>query len=319
VVLRGVSPLDRAAPDTLAFAASRAWRDALQATAAGAVLLPPALADDGAQVPARIVVEDPARAMATVARAMFPPVPPAPGIDATTRIGRGTVLGADVTVAPGVTLGDHVRLGDRCCLGPGVVLGDFVEVGDDCHLDAHVVLYPHVRLGRMVRIKAGSVLGGEGFGFHSSAAGHERVPQVGGLVVGDAVEVGSGCTIDRGSVGDTEIGTGTKLDNHVHVGHNARIGAHCVLAGGVLVAGSAVLGDFVIAGGGCGVLNQVVVGSHVRIGAGTMVSREVPAGTAVSGFPGQPHRLALRAQAAALRLPAIIDELERIVASRERP
>jgi UDP-3-O-[3-hydroxymyristoyl] glucosamine N-acyltransferase len=313
-----VAALDRAGPEAVGYAATNAWRAALQYTRAGAVLVTSALASDSAHVPAAIIVDDPARAMARVALALYPPAPAASGIHPSARIGRGARLGADVTLAAGVVIGRDVQLGARCCLGPGVVLEEGAELGEDCVLDAHVVIYARARLGRRVRVKAGTVLGGEGFGFHSSASGHERVPQVGGLLIGDDVEIGSGCTVDRGSVGDTEIGPGTKVDNLVHIGHNTRIGSHCVLAGGNLVAGSVTLGDFVILGGASGIVDHVIVGDRARIGAATLVTRNVPPGDVFSGYPGRPHRTSLRVQAAALRLPAIIAELERLAHGPDR-
>ena len=165
------------------------------------------------------------------------------------------------------------------------------SIGDDCHLGAHVVCGPRVRLGARVVVKAGAVLGGTGFGFHSSAAGHQRIPHVGGLVIGDDVEIGSLCSIDCGSIDDTVIERGTKVDNMVHVGHNVRIGEHCLLAGGVLVGGSTRLGSFVVIGGGAGLGDHVTIGDGARIGAGTGVFRDVPAGAVVSGYIGaEPSR-----------------------------
>ncbi len=312
-----VAPLDQAGPGSLSYATSVAWRNELRGTAAGVVLVPEGLVPDAAGRPAAVVVQDPARAMSTVVAAMYPPVKVAPRIDPTARVGTGTVIGDGVAIAAHALIGDAVRIGDRCRIGPGVVIEDGVDLGSDCQLDAHVVLYRGTRLGNRVRVKAGTVLGGEGFGFISSAAGHERVPQVGGLVLGDDVEVGSKCTIDRGTLGDTLIGDGTKIDNMVHIGHNARIGKHCILAGGALIAGSVTLGNFVICGGASGVIDHVVVGDNVRIGVASPVVRNTPSGASVSGFPAHPHRDTLRVQASVLRLPAIIAELERMVEERK--
>lgn len=312
-----VAPLDQAGPGSLSYATSSAWRNELRVTAADVVLVPESLVPDAQGRPALVVVEDPARAMSTVVAAMYPAMPVPPRIDPTARLGMGTTLGEGVAIAAHALVGDGVRIGDRCRIGPGVVIEDGVVLGSDCQLDAHVVLYRGTRLGTRVRVKASSVLGGEGFGFLSTAAGHERVPQVGGLMIGDDVEIGSKTSIDRGTLGDTLIGDGTKIDNMVHVGHNARIGKHCILAGGSLIAGSVTLGNFVICGGGSGVIDHVVVGDNVRIGVGSPVGRNTPAGSSVSGFPAHPHRETLRVQAAVLRLPQIIAELERMVEERK--
>jgi UDP-3-O-[3-hydroxymyristoyl] glucosamine N-acyltransferase len=197
-----------------------------------------------------------------------------------------------------------------------VVLEDDVVLGDDCRLGAHVVCGRRARLGNRVSVKAGAVLGGTGFGFHSSVDGHQRIPHVGGLVIGDDVEIGSLTTVDCGSIDDTVVERGTKIDNLVHVGHNVRIGEHCILAGGVMVGGSARLGRFVIVGGSAGIGDHVVIGDGARIGAGTGVFREVPPGATMSGYVARNHRETLRMQAAQMRLPAIIADLEKIVAER---
>ncbi len=173
-----------------------------------------------------------------------------------------------------------------------------------------------MRIGARVWIKANTVLGGTGFGFHSSAAGHQRIPHVGGLVIGDDVEIGALCSVDCGSIDDTVIERGTKIDNMVHVGHNVRIGEHCILAGGTLVGGSTRLGRFVVVGGGAGLGDHVSIGDGARVGAGSGVFRDVPAGATVSGYVARNHRETLRVQAASLRLPALMAELERIVAER---
>ena len=312
-----VAPLDQAGPGSLSYATSSAWRNELRGTAAGVVLVPEGLVQDTEGRPATIVVSDPARAMSAVVAAMYPAIPVPPRIDPAARVGTGTVLGQGVAIAAYAIVGDGVRVGDRCRIGSGVIIEDGAELGSDCQLDPHVVIYRGTRLGNRVRVKASTVLGGEGFGFMSSASGHERVPQVGGLVIGDDVEVGSKCSIDRGTLGDTLIGDGTKIDNMVHIGHNARIGKHCILAGGALIAGSVTLGNFVVCGGASGVIDHVVVGDHVRIGVASPVVRDTPAGASVSGFPAHPHRETLRVQAAVLRLPAIIAALERMVEERK--
>ena len=318
VVIHSVAPLDRAGPADISLLVSLGYRTELQGSAAGAVLVTEELATEAATVCTAIVVKDPGRALSQVVARLYPVPVPAPGVDVTARIGAGAALGEGVSIGPHVVLGARVTLGARCRLDAGVVLEDDVVLGDDCRLGAHVVIGRRAQLGQRVSVKAGAVLGGTGFGFHSSAEGHQRIPHVGGLVLGDDVEVGSLTTIDCGSIDDTVIERGTKIDNLVHVGHNVRIGEHCVLAGGVMVGGSARLGRFVIVGGSAGIGDHVVIGDGARIGAGTGVFREVPAGATMSGYIGRNHRETLRMQAAQLRLPAIIGDLEKLVAERRR-
>ena len=211
------------------------YRTDLQGSQAAAVLVTEELSAEAAAVCTAIVVKDPGRALSQVVTRLYPVPAPVPGVDPTARIGPGAVLGDGVSIGPHVVIGARVALGARCRLDAGVVLEDDVVLGDDCRIGAHVVIGRRARLGQRVSVKAGAVLGGTGFGFHSGADGHQRIPHVGGLVLGDDVEIGSLTTVDCGSIDDTVIERGTKIDNLVHVGHNVRIGEHCVLAGGVMV------------------------------------------------------------------------------------
>ena len=315
-MIRSVASLDRAGPDDLSLVVSAAYRTELKNSRAGALLVTEDLAAEAAGLSTAIVVRDPARALASVVSTLYPAPAPRPGIDPTACIGPGAELGEAVSIGPHVVLGARVRIGARTRLDPGVIVDDDTVIGEDSRLGSHVVCGSRIQLGSRVVVKAGAVLGGTGFGFHSGPEGHERIPHVGGLVIADDVEIGSLTTIDRGSIDDTVIERGTKLDNLVHIGHNVRIGEHCILAGGVLVGGSSRLGRFVIIGGGAGIGDHVVIGDGARIGAGTGVFRDVPPGSTMSGYVARNHRETLRVQAASVRLPAIIADLERLVAER---
>ena len=318
VVVSSIGPIERAGPGALTMAVSPRYAAALARSAASAALVPPALAEAPAGPAARVVVPDPYGALVRVIRRLFPPRPPPPGIDPTARIGAGTELGADVTVGPHAVLGRDVRLGDRCRLGEGVVIGDGVVVGEDTRMDARVVCYPGARIGRRVVLKAGAVIGGDGFGYLSRGGAHERIPHVGACVIGDDVEVGSNSCVDRGSLDDTVIGQGTKLDNLVHVGHNVRIGERCLLMAGVGVAGSTRLGNDVVLAGHVGVTDHLTIGDRVQVAAKSAVIGNVPADSVLSGNPARPNRQVLRAHAALYRLAPIVGELERLAAERRR-
>jgi UDP-3-O-[3-hydroxymyristoyl] glucosamine N-acyltransferase len=217
-----------------------------------------------------------------------------------------------------VVLGRGVRLGDRCRLAEGVSLGDGVTVGEDTIIGPRAVCYPGVQVGSRAVIKAGAVIGGPGFGYLSGPAGHSRIPHVGGCILEDEVEIGSNSCVDRGSVDDTVIGRGTKIDNLVHVGHNVRIGQRCLLMAGVGIAGTTHIGDDVILAGHVGVTDHLVIGNRARIGAKSAVFGDIPTGAAFSGHPARPHRQFLRAQAALYRVAPIISELERLVPKASR-
>jgi UDP-3-O-[3-hydroxymyristoyl] glucosamine N-acyltransferase len=185
-------------------------------------------------------------------------------------------------------------------------------------MDARVVCYAGARIGRRVVLKAGAVIGGDGFGYLSRGSGHQRIPHVGGCVIGDDVEIGSNSCVDRGSLDDTVVGQGTKLDNLVHLGHNVRVGERCLLMAGVGVAGSTRLGNDVILAGHVGVTDHLTIGDRVQVAAKSAVIGNVPAGMVYSGHPARPNRQVLRAQAALYRLAPIVGELESLLAERRR-
>ena len=188
----------------------------------------------------------------------------------------------------------------------------------DSSLDPNVVCYSGSRLGARVVIKAGSVIGGTGFGYLSDRTGHHLIPHVGGCVIGEDVHIGANSSIDRGSVGDTMIGAGTRIDNQVHIGHNARLGERCLVMGGVVVAGSARIGNDVVLAGHSAIGGHFRVGDRARVGAKAGVISEVADGADVSGFPARPHREFLRAQAALYRLAPLVDELEALAQAPPR-
>ncbi len=317
LVLNAVGPLDRAHGAALSFLTSPKYAEAFASSGAGAVLVPEGFQRRGGAGPAvLIVVKDPQRAMAQALTALFPPAPRVGRIDPTARLGRGVRFGCEVVIGPFVEVGDGAVLGDRVTLGPGAVIEPGVQVGSDSELDARVMCYRGTVIGARVRIKAGAVIGGTGFGFVSDRRGHHPIPHVGGCRIGDDVQIGANSCIDRGSIDDTTIGAGTKLDNLVHIGHNAHLGERCLVMGGVVVAGTARIGNDVILAGHSAVGGHFTVGDRARIGAMAGVISEVPAGADFSGFPARPHREFLRAQAALYRLAPIVDKLEAVAEER---
>ncbi len=316
VMLRGVRSLERAGAADLSMCSGGRYLDALERTGAAAVLVTEAML--GAPGPAtRIVVADPARAMATAAGELYRQPEAPPSIDPSARIGRGTTIGANAVIGAQVVVGTGVTIGDRARLGPHVTIEDGVTLGDDVRLEAHVTVYAGATIGSRVWCKAGAVVGGPGFGYVSDATGHHRIPQVGGCLLEDDVELGSNSCIDRGSFDDTVIGAGTKIDNLVHIAHNVRIGRDCLIMACVGIAGSTRLGDRVILAGQSGVADHRVIGDDVRVGARSAVLTDVAAGLAVSGYPARPHREFLRGVAALYRLSAHVDTLEAVAKERE--
>lgn len=315
--LSGVASLAAAGPGDLSFLTTRRHLREFIASRAGCVLVPPGVADGSDGPSTRILVDDPQRAMAAVIRHLHPDPAPEAGVHPSAVVGAGVRLAEGVWVGPLAVVGEAAVIGRGTWIGPGVVVEAGAEIGEDCRIGARVVIGSAARLGHRVRVKPGAVIGGTGFGYLSGAGGHEPIPHVGGCRIADDVDIGANACVDRGSIGDTVIGRGTRLDNLVHVAHNVRIGEHCLLMAGVMIAGSTRVGDRVILAGQSGVVAHVELGDGVRVGAQSGVIGSVPAGEEVSGFPARNHREHMRAQGALYRLAPVARVLEQLARERE--
>jgi UDP-3-O-[3-hydroxymyristoyl] glucosamine N-acyltransferase len=318
VTVAGIAPLERAGPGDLSFLASSRYLPYFQRTSASVALVTPEFAAAEGGPATRIVVPDPHAALLVVLPVLYPQAVWEPGVHPTAVVGRGAVWEDPVEIGPHAVIGADVRLGKSVRIGAGCVLGDGVALGDDTQLYPGVTCYAGTALGRRVIVHAGAVLGSDGFGYVPGTGGgaHRKIPHVGRCLVGDDVEIGANTCIDRGSVDDTVIGSGTKIDNLVHVAHNVRIGARCLIMAEAGIAGSVQVEDEVIIAGQAGVGDHLTIGRGARLLVQSGIIADIPAGATVSGYPARPHREYLRAQAALYRLTAIVDELEDLVQAK---
>ena len=308
-----VASLDRADAGQLSFCGSQKYAALLATTRASVVLLAPDVADATTSASARIVVDKPQESLVALLPKLYQPLKREAGVHATAIMGRGAVLGSDASVGPFVQLGDGAVVGDRVTIDAGCAVGAGVRIGDDVHLYPGVTLYPGTQLGHRVSVHANAVIGSDGFGYVFAGGAHQKIPHVGRCIIEDDVEIGAGATIDRGSIDDTIVGAGTKIDNLVHVAHNVRIGRLCLIAAQVGISGSARLEDGVVVGGQAGFQGHHTIGKGARIGGQSGVFGDVPAGETWSGYPARPHRESLRAQAALFRISGLMKRLERML------
>jgi UDP-3-O-[3-hydroxymyristoyl] glucosamine N-acyltransferase len=309
-----VAPLDRATSGQLSFCAASRYSALLEGTGASVVLVSADVASMSTKAAARVVVKAPHDALVSLLPKLYRVPERSTGVHSSAVLERGARMGEAANIGPFVHIGAGATLGDRVTVDAHCVIGDGVQVGDDVHLFPGVTLYSGTTLGNRVLIHAGAVLGSDGFGYISKRDGHHKIPHVGRCIVADDVEIGAGTTIDRGSVGDTMIGAGTKVDNLVHIAHNTRVGKLCLIAAQVGISGSAIIEDGVVIGGQAGFQGHHTIGAGARIGGQSGVFGDVPAGETWSGYPARPHRESLRAQAALFRLAGLLKRIEGLFA-----
>jgi len=304
-------------------ASAKAWREQSSSEkGAMTALVSRAIIDDGtvsAEPDSRgrtlVVVDDAEQAMIDLLERFAPPVPvPAEGVHPS------AVVDPSATLGPGCRIGAHATIGARCRIGagvtlqPGVQIYDDVVIGDGTMVHANCVVRERCSLGRGVILHPGVMIGADGFGYRPAPDGRglRKVPQIGTVIIEDAVEIGSGTCVDRGKFGATRIGAGTKIDNLCQIAHNCRIGRSCVMAGCAGLAGSVELGDGVMIGGGTCVTDHRTVGAGARIGGMSGVHTDVPAGASYIGTPAGDAGAVLRQYAALRRLPDWIREAKRL-------
>jgi len=303
-----VAPLERAGPRELAFLDNRKYRAAAAATAAGACLIRPELADLLPPTVPRLLSDEPYHAYAAVARAFYPeaagsgpPEAEAGAVRAGAWVHPDASVGPDCRLAPGAVVEAGAELGARCRIGANAVIGAGVVLGPDCRVGPGATL-THALVGARVVIHPGVRIGQDGFGFALGADGHVKVPQLGRVIVEDDVEVGANTTIDRGSGPDTVIGRGSKIDNLVMIAHNVRLGPGCVIVAQSGVSGSTEIGAGSVLAAQVGVTGHLTIGPGVQLAARSAVIRDLPGGQAYGGAPAIPVRAWRRQMAAISRL-----------------
>lgn len=313
LVLTGFSPADKAKPGDLTFAENATYFGRAAQSAASAILVD---ADFGPCAKAVIRVASARIAFARVLPLFFPEPTLPPGVHPTAVIASSAKIDPTAHIGPYCVIGEQVQIGPGCVLHGANHVGASCVIGADSQLFPQVVLYPRSQVGQRVRIHAGTVVGSDGFGYVLDNGLHRKVPQVGHVVIQDDVELGANVAVDRGALGPTTIGRGTKIDNLVQIAHNVSVGEHCLLVAQVGVAGSTKVGNYVTMAGQVGVAGHLKIGHRVALAAQSGVMHDVPDGEKWLGAPAQPDRKAKRQILAIQQLPQLlrrVAELERAV------
>lgn len=308
IEIRRVAAIDEAGPGDLTFFTNVKYAPQLRTTAASAVIL----SDDAEAAPcAMLRVPHPYFAFAKAVELFVGDERPAPGIDASAHVASSAVVSPEAFIGPFAVIGDDVRIGARTIVHAHAVVAHGAHIGDDCVIHSRVSIRERVQIGNRVIVQDGAVIGSDGFGFARRPDGtHHKIPQIGGVIIEDDVEVGANAAIDRPAVGETRIGAGTKIDNLVQIAHGVTIGRDVLLAAQVGIAGSTTVEDRVTLAGQVGVSGHITIGQGAIATAQTGIPNSVEPGAFISGYPAIANRDWLKSSAIFRKLP----ELRKIVA-----
>jgi UDP-3-O-[3-hydroxymyristoyl] glucosamine N-acyltransferase len=310
ILLNSFAPADRAQPGDLTFAENAEYFGRADQSLASAIIV------DGPFTSKKPLIRVPnARVAFAKVLALFFPEPACPaGVHPSAVVAPSATVDPTACIGPHCVVGDGARIGAECVLQGGDFVGANCRLGDGVHLFPNVTLYPRTEVGSRTRIHAGAVIGGDGFGYVQDGGVHRKVPQIGNVIIGDDVEIGANVTIDRGALGPTVVGKGTKIDNLVQIAHNVVLGDHCLIVSQAGIAGSTQLGDYVVLGGQVGLAGHLKIGSRATVAAQSGVMHNIPEGEKWFGYPAQPDRQTKRQMLAVQQLPDLlrrIAELEK--------
>lgn len=312
-VLTGVATLSQAQSHQVSFLANPQYRSQLQFTKAGAVVLSP---EDRAECPTNAIIADnPKLVFARIMQLFFPKPIIVPKVHPSVVIGEDCVIPDSVYLGPNVVLGKSVKLGERVVIHANVVVGDECQIGEGSELRPQVSLYPRVIIGRNALIHSGVVIGSDGFGFANENGQWRKMPQVGGVIIGNEVEIGANTTIDCGAIDPTVIGNGVILDNLIQIAHNVEIGDYTAIAACVGIAGSAKIGRYCMIGGGSNIGGHLQIVDGVQLtGLAMVISAITEPGIYASGLPALPFNQWKRV----IHRHAKLDELSKTIKLLER-
>jgi UDP-3-O-[3-hydroxymyristoyl] glucosamine N-acyltransferase len=304
-----LASLTSARADSLSFLSSEKWAPQLGQSQAAAILVPAAFPGSS---PKWIRVSNPQLAFARVLEKWFAERPGPRGLSPMAAIAASATLGSNVSIGPFATIGDNVEIGDDVTIYQGVSIEGGSVIGAGTLIYPNVTLYHGTRIGRRCIIHAGTVIGSDGYGFVQEGGRHHKIQQIGIVRIEDDVEIGANCAVDRAALDETVIGEGTKIDNLVQIGHNVRIGRHCLLVAQVGIAGSTEIGDYVVMGGQAGATGHIRIGAGVQVAGQAGVMKDWEGKLVLAGRPARPIQEHMRSQAMVRRLPELADRIKEL-------
>jgi len=316
IMIKSASTLGRAAKEDISFLANRKYEKQLRTTKASAVIVGKETANTSVPL---LIAEDPYYAFMQImvllhGHRKHKKV----GISPRTSISDSAKIGADCHIHDFATIADEAKVGDGCIIYPCAYIGQGVQIGNDSIIYSNVTIYDGCKIGNRVIVNANSTIGEDGFGYASHKGVHHKIPQIGIVVIEDDVEIGACCGIERGTLGDTVIGQGSKLGDLVTIGHGTKIGAHCLLVAQVGVAGSTTLGHHCIVGGQVGIVGHITIGNNVTIAAQSGVINNIPDGKVVLGAPAIEANQGRRAYSMIQYLPEMRQNIRKLESQIEK-
>jgi UDP-3-O-[3-hydroxymyristoyl] glucosamine N-acyltransferase len=307
----GVASLQNASPESLSFLSNSSYLDQLPATRAAAVVLRPEIVD--ACPVAAFISDNPYATYARMAALICPEPAFEPGVHATAVIAESATIADSAHIAATVVIGERTSIGANTVVGPGTVIGPDCDIGENCRLIANVTLVQGVRIGARGIFHPGVVIGADGFGNAMTSDGWVKVPQLGGVQIGNDVEIGANTTIDRGAIGDTVIEDGVRIDNLCMIAHNVRIGEHTAMAATTAIAGSTVIGKRCLFAGRSGAVGHINICDDVTVAGQSFLSKDVTEpGTYAGSFPASNARSWAKQLARFRRLGVLIERVKKL-------
>jgi UDP-3-O-[3-hydroxymyristoyl] glucosamine N-acyltransferase len=297
-----VAPIERAGPAELSFVANARYRTFLESTNAAALIL---TEDEEWNERPSLRGADPYLLLAQVIDLLYTEDKPTAGIHPSAVVADSANVDPSAAIGALCVIGADSEVGAGTILSAQVTVAKNVRIGGECRIHSGVRILDGTVIGDRVRLNAGTVIGSDGYGYASGAHGHKKILQVGNVVIEDDVEIGANCTVDRGALGSTKIGAGTKIDNLVQIAHNVQVGKHCLIVSQVGVSGSTEIGDWVTLAGQVGIVGHLKIGNQVIIAAQSGVTKDVPDKTVLFGSPAREMGKARRIEASLSRLPEI--------------